>query len=64
MDTGLIVMIQQQIAILANDNYNGTPEFQPEWEWVEHLLKQARQARLQVYFKDNLKVRPLEVPWE
>lgn len=38
------------------------PEFQPEWEWVEHLLKQARQAQCAVYWKDNLHVRPREYP--
>ena len=43
--------------------YNGTPEFQPRWEWVEHLLDQAREAGLKVYFKENLKVKPKEVPW-
>ena len=44
--------------------YNNTPEFQPEWEWVEHLLGQARRAGLKVYFKENLKVKPKEVPWD
>jgi protein gp37 len=38
------------------------PEFQPEWEWVESLLWQAREANCRVYFKPNLKARPREYP--
>jgi protein gp37 len=44
-------------------SFNGTPESQPEWEWVEHLFQQARAAKLKIYFKENLKVKPKEVPW-
>lgn len=40
----------------------GMPEGQPEWEWVEDLLMQARKDNLSVYFKPNLKVRPIEYP--
>jgi protein gp37 len=43
--------------------FNGTPAMQPEWEWVEHLHRQARQAGLKVYWKENLEVKPKEVPW-
>ena len=43
--------------------FNNTPAGQPEWEWVEHLWKQARTAGLKVYWKENLKVKPKEVPW-
>lgn len=48
--------------------YNGTPEFQPEREWVEDLFRQARAANLQIYCKANLRVeglsmRPKELPW-
>ena len=39
-----------------------TPEFQPPWEWVEHLVKQARDAGCQVYIKPNLTSRPREYP--
>lgn len=35
---------------------------QPEWEWVETLLQQARDSRLDVYFKPNLTTRPKEYP--
>lgn len=38
------------------------PAFQPEWEWVEDLLWQGREAQCKVYFKDNLTVRPREYP--
>lgn len=37
-------------------------ESQPEWEWVESVLAQARQAGCMVYFKTNLSVRPREYP--
>lgn len=39
-----------------------TPEFQPPWEWVEHLVRQARDAGCKVYFKTNLRSRPMEYP--
>lgn len=38
------------------------PEFQPEWDWVEGLLWQARETGCNVYFKPNLKARPREYP--
>lgn len=38
------------------------PAGQPEWEWVEHLLSQARQGGIKVYFKPNLTIRPEEYP--
>jgi len=40
----------------------GAGHEQPEWEWVESLLRQARQAKLRVYFKPHLTVRPREYP--
>jgi protein gp37 len=44
-------------------SFNGTPEGQPDWEWVEHLWQQARKWGLKIYWKENLKVKPKEVPW-
>lgn len=44
--------------------FNNTPAFQPPWEWVEHLWQQARRAGTSIYWKENLTVRPKEVPWE
>ena len=41
---------------------NKVPEFQPKWDWVERLVKQARAAECSVYFKSNLTVRPQEYP--
>jgi protein gp37 len=38
------------------------PELQPKWHWVEKLLFQARQVGVPVYFKPNLKTRPMEYP--
>ena len=40
----------------------GSGHEQPQWEWVEHLLNQARAAALKVYFKPHLSVRPREYP--
>ncbi len=37
-------------------------EFQPEWEWVESLVLQARDANVKKYFKPNLTVVPKEYP--
>ena len=37
--------------------------FQPQWEWVEGLLAQARDyEHLSIYFKPSLIVRPKELP--
>ena len=35
---------------------------QPQWEWVESLLFQARKAKVKVYFKPNLTIQPKEYP--
>jgi protein gp37 len=43
--------------------FNKTPARQPSWEWVEHLWTQARQAKVKIYWKENLTIRPKEVPW-
>ncbi|MEI6135606.1 MAG: DUF5131 family protein [Desulfomonile sp.] len=41
---------------------SGEPAFQPEWEWVESLLTQAKKLNTEVYFKPNLTVRPKQYP--
>jgi protein gp37 len=51
------------MAIGGQSRTTKEPEFQPEWEWVENLLWQARQSGTSVYFKENLKSRPKEAPW-
>ncbi|MGB9928812.1 MAG: hypothetical protein ACPK85_10445 [Methanosarcina sp.] len=38
------------------------PAFQPEWRWVDELQTQAKKARLKIYFKPNLEVRPEQYP--
>lgn len=43
--------------------FNKTPAMQPAWEWVEHLWEQARTAQVKIYWKENLTIRPKEVPW-
>jgi protein gp37 len=40
----------------------GEGERQPEWEWVEGVVNQARAVNAMVYFKPNLKARPREFP--
>lgn len=40
----------------------GEPARQPEWDWVEHVLNQARAVNAVVYFKPNLTARPREYP--
>ncbi|MBW1992655.1 MAG: DUF5131 family protein [Deltaproteobacteria bacterium] len=40
----------------------GAGHEQPDWRWVELLLFQARAAKLKVYFKPHLAVRPREYP--
>jgi protein gp37 len=50
------------VVIGAASQSTQTPEFQPPWEWVEHLIGQARAAGCSVYVKPNLKSRPREYP--
>jgi protein gp37 len=38
------------------------PAFQPPWEWVEHLWRQARDSNCLLYWKPNLLTRPQEYP--
>jgi protein gp37 len=52
------------IIIGGRSRCSGLPEFQPQWEWVESIVKQAREYGLKVYFKPNLIVRPREYPEE
>jgi protein gp37 len=50
------------LIIGGQSSAGGSAEFQPEWEWVEQLLNQARKHDCKVYFKPNLKIRPREYP--
>ena len=50
------------VIIGGQSKSTGEPERQPEWEWVEHLQRQARAAKCAVYWKPNLTVRPREYP--
>lgn len=52
------------VVIGASSKSTQTPEFQPPWEWVEHLITQARAAGCRVYVKPNLTTRPREYPGE
>jgi len=51
------------IAIGGQSRTSKEPEFQPEWVWVEALMRQARESNTSVYFKENLRSRPKELPW-
>lgn len=44
------------------DGSPATPEIQPKWEWVWSLTNQAYRAGCSVYWKENLKTRPKEIP--
>ena len=48
--------------ILVGAQSKGKEKVQPEYQWVESLLTQARQNDISVWFKDNLIFRPQEVP--
>jgi len=50
------------IIVGGQSDSNGEPERQPEWDWVEAVLNQARESGCKVYFKPNLKVQPKEYP--
>jgi protein gp37 len=54
--------VVEWIIIGGQSDSSGEPERQPEWEWVETVLNQARDADCKVYFKPNLKVQPKEYP--
>ncbi len=50
------------IAIGGQSRTTSIAEFQPKWDWVENLLFQARKSSTAIYFKENLKARPKELP--
>ncbi len=50
------------VIIGGQSSSTGEPARQPEWNWVESILVQAREIDLPVYFKPNLLVRPREYP--
>ena len=50
------------IIIGGRSKSSGMSEFQPEWAWVEDILFSARAAKIPVYFKPNLTVRPKMMP--
>ena len=50
------------VVIGGSSQSSQTAEFQPPWEWVEHLISQARTAGCRVYLKPNLTSRPKEYP--
>jgi protein gp37 len=50
------------IIIGSQSESTQAPAKQPEWEWVEDILIQARKVNAMVYFKPNLTVRPKEYP--
>lgn len=70
LNFGRDISLWDWIIIGGQSSSSGAPANQPEWEWVEHLLKQARDPHrdgsgyfeLSVYFKPNLTVRPKEYP--
>jgi len=45
-----------------SSNTHNPKGFDPPWEWIEDLYRQAREAGCRVYFKENLRNRPKELP--
>jgi protein gp37 len=56
------ISIFDWLIIGGQSESSGEPAKQPEWEWVEHLLNQARKKDIKIYFKPNLTIRPKEYP--
>jgi hypothetical protein len=50
------------VVIGGSSESSQTAEFQPPWEWVQHLLQQAWAAGCKVHMKPNLTTRPREYP--
>ena len=50
------------VIIGGRSSSSNMPAAQPEWEWVESLHAQAREAGCKIYWKPNLTVRPKEYP--
>ena len=53
--------------VLVGGQINTTdePAKQPKWEWVDHIYRQAREAKCKIYFKQSLTVvQPKEYPCE
>jgi len=50
------------VIIGGRSSATGSPAEQPEWEWVDDLHTQARNAGCKIYWKPNLTVRPKEYP--
>lgn len=50
------------VIIGGQSKTTGEPAMQPEWEWVESLMVEARKFGCKIYFKPNLEVRPKEYP--
>jgi protein gp37 len=50
------------VIIGGQSRSSGASAAQPQWEWVEELLIQARASGCKVYFKPNLTIRPREYP--
>ena len=38
------------------------PEIQPKWSWMASLLAQAHQYQIPIFWKENLTVRPKQLP--
>jgi len=50
------------VIIGGQSGSSGEEADQPEWEWVESLHNQARNAGCAIYWKPNLTVKPKEYP--
>jgi len=50
------------VIIGGQSESSGMEASQPQWEWVESLHNQARNAKCAIYWKPNLTIKPKEYP--
>ena len=53
----------QMVAVGGQSRTSFSPAFQPEIAWVESVRRQVRDAGLHLFEKENLLVRPKEIPF-
>ena len=62
VDEDTILSPVSWVIIGAQSKTSGSPEKQPEWDWVYSLTRDAERAGVPCYWKPNLKTRPQEYP--
>ncbi len=57
-DLGMFDMV----AIGGQSSNSQVAALQPKWEWVQNIMLQAIASETKIYFKENLTVRPKQLP--